>query len=92
MARDIEIAKLREQTDLVALVGESVVLMAKGRCHTGACPKCGGDLHVNGALGFFHCFGCKESGGAIDWVMLRDGASFGAAFKMLASRATEKTR
>src|SRR5262249_15999138 len=43
-------------------------------------------FHVNPDRGFFHCFGCKESGGAIDFVMKHDGLTFPEAVRLLADR------
>jgi DNA primase len=42
---------------------------------------------VNPDRGFFHCFGCKESGSAIDFVMKHDGYTFPEAVRALAERA-----
>lgn len=49
----------------------------------GACPWCEGRLAVQGRRGFFHCFGCKASGTAIDWMMKMHGESFRDAVERL---------
>ena len=84
------IALVKERTDLVALVGETVKLVRRGRSFVGLCPfhqEKTPSFHVNAERGFFHCFGCKESGGAVDFVMKVEGQSFPEAIRMLADRA-----
>ncbi|WP_394849442.1 DNA primase [Pendulispora brunnea] len=85
------IALVRERTDIVALILESVpTLKRRGRSFTGLCPfhkEKSPSFHVNPDRGFFHCFGCKEGGSAIDFVMKLDGLSFPEAVRALAERA-----
>jgi DNA primase len=84
------IARVKERTDLVALVAESVKLTRRGRSFVGLCPfhqEKSPSFHVNAERGFFHCFGCKESGGAVDFVMKTEGQTFPEAIRMLAERA-----
>jgi DNA primase len=82
---------VRDRTDIVALIAESVPsLKRRGRSFVGLCPfhkEKTGSFHVNPDRGFFHCFGCKEAGSAIDFVMKHDGATFPEAVRMLAERA-----
>jgi DNA primase len=90
LIRPETIAQVRERTDLVALVSESVPsLKRRGRSFVGLCPfhkEKTGSFHVNPDRGFFHCFGCKESGSAIDFVMKHDGLTFPEAVRLLADR------
>jgi DNA primase len=84
------IALVKERTDLVALVGETVKLVRRGRSFVGLCPfhqEKTPSFHVNAERGFFHCFGCKESGGAVDFLMKVEGQSFPEAIRSLADRA-----
>jgi DNA primase len=85
------IALVRDRTDIVALVSESVPsLKRRGRSWVGLCPfhkEKTGSFHVNPDRGFFHCFGCKERGSAIDFVMKQEGATFPEAVRSLAERA-----
>lgn len=84
------IALVKERTDLVALVGESVKLVRRGRSFVGLCPfhqEKTPSFHVNAERGFFHCFGCKESGSAVDFLMKIEGQSFPEAIRALADRA-----
>lgn len=85
------IALVRERTDIVALITESVpTLKRRGRSWVGLCPfhkEKTGSFHVNPDRGFFHCFGCKEAGSAIDFVMKLEGQTFPEAVRGLAERA-----
>jgi DNA primase len=85
------IALVRDRTDIVALIAESVPsLKRRGRSFVGLCPfhkEKTGSFHVNPDRGFFHCFGCKEAGSAIDFVMKHDGSTFPEAVRALAERA-----
>jgi DNA primase len=84
------IALVRERTDLVALISETVRLTRRGRSFTGLCPfhkEKSPSFHVNPERGFFHCFGCQKHGSAIDFVMEADGQSFVEAVRSLAERA-----
>ncbi|HLM74616.1 MAG TPA: DNA primase, partial [Polyangiaceae bacterium] len=84
------IALVKERTDLVALIGETVRLTRRGRSFTGLCPfhkEKSPSFHVSPERGFFHCFGCKKSGNAIDFTMEIDGQSFVEAVRSLAERA-----
>lgn len=75
----------------MALISESVPsLKRRGRSFTGLCPfhkEKSPSFHVNPDRGFFHCFGCKEGGSAIDFAMKLDGLTFPEAVRALAERA-----
>lgn len=84
------IALVKDRTDLVALIGESVRLVRRGRSFTGLCPfhkEKTPSFHVNPERGFYHCFGCKKTGSAIDFLMEQEGQSFTEAVRTLAARA-----
>ncbi|AKT39818.1 DNA primase [Chondromyces crocatus] len=84
------IALVKERTDLVALIGETVRLTRRGRSFTGLCPfhkEKSPSFHVNAERGFYHCFGCKESGSAVDFVMKIEGQTFAEAVRSLAERS-----
>lgn len=84
------IAQIRDRTDLVALVGESVRLVRRGRSFVGLCPfhkEKSPSFSVSPERGYYYCFGCKENGSAIDFVMKLEGKSFPEAARALAERA-----
>lgn len=77
-------------TDLVALVSQSVSLKRRGKNYVGLCPfhqEKTPSFNVDPVKGYFRCFGCKESGNAIDFVMKRDRLDFLEALKLLAEKA-----
>lgn len=84
------IALVRERTDIASYIGETVRLTRKGRSLSGLCPfhkEKTPSFTVNADRGFFHCFGCKESGSAIDFAMKLHGLTFPEAVRELAERA-----
>lgn len=84
------IAQIRDRTDIVALIGESIKLVRRGRSFLGLCPfhkEKSPSFSVNAERGFFYCFGCKEHGSAIDFVMKLEGKTFPEAARALAERA-----
>ena len=85
------IALIRERTDLVALVQESVPSLKKrGRAWTGLCPfhnEKSPSFNVNQERGFYKCFGCGESGDAFTFAMKEFGYTFHEAARVLAERA-----
>lgn len=87
---DEDIARVRDQTDLVALVGEKVALKRVGQRFVGLCPfhqEKTPSFGVNPDLHLWHCFGCSKSGDAITWVREVDGLDFVDAVEELAKRA-----
>ena len=85
------ISLIRERTDLVALILESVPSLKKrGRSWTGLCPfhkEKSPSFNVNQDRGFFKCFGCGESGDAFTFAMKEFGYTFHEAAHVLADRA-----
>jgi DNA primase len=89
---------VRDRTDIVALIGESVRLVKKGRTWKGCCPfhkEKTPSFHVSPDKGFAFCHGCKKSCDAIDFVQETEGLTFVEAVRMLAERLgleVEETR
>lgn len=84
------IQAIRERTDIVAVIGETMKLVRRGRSFVGLCPfhqERTPSFHVSPDRGFFHCFGCKESGSVFDFLMKTEGLSFREAAQRLAERA-----
>lgn len=85
-----DVQKVREATDLVALVAERTQVKRKGRDFWACCP-----LHqektpsfkIDPSTQLWHCFGCDEGGSAFDLVMKMDDLSFPEAVRKLAERA-----
>lgn len=83
------IDRVREQANIVELVGESVKLTRRGRSFVGLCPfhkEKTPSFHVNEERGFYHCFGCNVSGDGIKFVQETEGLTFIEAIRALAER------
>lgn len=89
--RDREIVeRVRDATDLLALVGQAVKLRKQGSAHVGLCPfhaERSPSFQVVPNRGFYHCFGCGKHGDAFAWLMEREGMSFPEALEQLARAA-----
>lgn len=84
------LAAIRERTDIVAVLAETVKLTRKGRSLVGLCPfhkESTPSFHVNAERGLFYCFGCKEKGSVFDFLMKLEGLSFPEAAERLAGLA-----
>ncbi len=81
--------KIREEADIVQVIGECVELKRSGTRFTGLCPfhaEKTPSFSVNPQGRFFHCFGCGESGDVFSFVMKYYRLSFPEALKELARR------
>jgi DNA primase len=81
--------RVRQEANVVEIIGESVKLQKRGRSYVGLCPfhkEKTPSFHVNAERGFYHCFGCHESGDAIKFVQQTEGLSFLDAVRRLAER------
>lgn len=92
MARisDDDIRRVRDATDLVALVSERVVLKQKARLYWGCCPfhaEKTPSFKVDPATQLWHCFGCGLGGDVYGFVMRSDNMEFLDAVRLLADRA-----
>ena len=84
------IARVREQTDIVSLIGESVALKRSGASFKGLCPfhpEKSPSFYVHPQRQFFHCFGCQASGDVLTFVTRLEGVAFPEALRRLAERA-----
>ena len=89
--RDRELVeRVRDATDLLALVGSAVKLRKQGSAHVGLCPfhaERSPSFQVVPNRGFYHCFGCGKHGDAFSWLMEREGMTFPEALEQLARAA-----
>lgn len=82
--------RIKEQVDLVDLVGDYVVLKPRGRYAMGLCP-----FHQEKTPSFavysdsqhFRCFGCGKAGDVFSFLMEREGLSFRESMERLADKA-----
>jgi DNA primase len=87
-----EDAKLRvkDATDLVALIESYLPLKPKGRQFVALCPfhaEKSPSFYVTPDKQFYHCFGCGKNGDVFTFLMEREGLTFREAMEMLADRA-----
>jgi DNA primase len=83
-------SRVLQNTDIVALVGQTVRLKRRGKDFVGLCPfhqEKTPSFSVNPAKQRFYCYGCEKGGNAIDFVMLRDRVEFKDGLKILAEAA-----
>ena len=82
------IQTVRDRVDLAELVGRHVTLTKKGASFWGLCPFHGEktpSFHVRPDRGFYHCFGCEESGNAFDFLIRFENLTFPEAVRSLAA-------
>ena len=87
-----DVDRVRDATDLAALIGEHIALRPKGREHIGLCPF--HDDHspsltvvTHKGNGFYKCHSCGAAGDAFNFVMDFLRKDFGEALRYLADRA-----
>ncbi len=81
------IDQLKEQANIVDLVGRYVRLKKAGSGYQGLCPfhdEKTPSFHVNPQKNFFHCFGCGASGDTLAFLMRQDSLEFSDAVHRLA--------
>jgi len=77
--KSIDISSLLDNIDIVEVISGYAGLNKRGKQYLGICP-----LHnektpsfsVNREKGLWHCFGCKEGGNVISFLMKIEGKSF----------------
>ena len=87
---DEDVARVRESTDIIALIGEQLALKRVGSRYRGLCPfhqEKTASFYVNPELGVYRCFGCQASGDAITFVREMEHLDFVEAVERLAGKA-----
>ncbi len=87
---DEDVARVRSETDIVALVSQYSQLRRVGQRWVGLCPfhaEKTPSFSVNETDGLYHCFGCKASGDAITFIREIEHLGFVDAVENLAGRA-----
>lgn len=85
-----DIDQVRERTNIEEVIGEYVTLKSAGvGSKKGLCPfhdERTPSFHVRPQLGFYHCFGCGESGDVYTFLQKMDHITFVEAVERLAAR------
>lgn len=87
---DEDVVRVRESTDMVALVGEHLALKRVGARYRGLCPfhqEKTPSFYVNPELGLYKCFGCNAGGDAITFVREIEHLDFVEAVERLAAKS-----
>ncbi|MBW6519685.1 MAG: DNA primase [Desulfoarculaceae bacterium] len=87
--RDSVTAQVKEQADIVQIIGESVDLKRAGARFLGRCPFHGEktpSFSVHPGQQFYYCFGCGESGDVFSFMMKYHNLDFPTALQELARR------
>lgn len=88
--RDTDVAHVRERTRIEDVIGEYIQLKnAGGGQRKGLCPfhdEKTPSFHVTPSRGFYHCFGCQESGDVITFIMKMEHLTFTETIERLAER------
>lgn len=89
-----QIDEVRQRTDIVELISSyGVSLQSTGSGYKACCPfhnEKTPSFHVNPSNGFYHCFGCGESGTVITFVQKQEGLTFMEALRKLAEKCGVK--
>ncbi len=83
------ISQIKEAVRIEEVVGEFVTLRRRGANLLGCCPfhnEKTPSFTVSPAKNIFKCFGCGESGGAIDFVIKHEHLSYPDALRFLAKK------
>ena len=88
--RQSDVEEVKARTNIADIVGEHVSLKSAGvGSLKGLCPfhdERSPSFHVRPQLGYYHCFGCGESGDAYTFLQRMDHVSFTEAVERLAGR------
>jgi len=82
--------RVREATDIAAIIGQYVTLRKRGKNLVGLCPfhtEKTPSFTVHPDRQFYHCFGCGKGGDVFTFLMEHEGWSFPEALKYLAEKA-----
>src|SRR5580693_9103699 len=81
--------KVKQQADIVRVIGEYVSLRKSGQNFVGLCPfhqEKTPSFAVHPVKQIFHCFGCGVGGDVFKFVMLMDSLPFPEALRRVAEK------
>lgn len=80
---------VKQQTDIVRIVGEYIKLRKSGANWSALCPfhkEKSGSFYLYPATASYYCFGCHEHGDVFTFVMKMDNVSFPEAVRSVATK------
>ncbi|AND16710.1 DNA primase [Rathayibacter tritici] len=88
--RQSDVEEIKARVNIGDVIGEYVTLKSAGvGSLKGLCPfhdERSPSFHVRPQAGFYHCFGCQESGDVYSFIMKMDHSSFSETVERLAGR------
>ncbi|NQX27822.1 DNA primase [Microbacteriaceae bacterium VKM Ac-2854] len=85
-----DVEEVKARTNIADIVGDYVTLKSAGiGSMKGLCPfhdERSPSFHVRPQAGFYHCFGCQESGDVYSFIMKMDHSSFSETVERLAAK------
>ena len=81
--------RVKQQADIVRVIGEYVRLKKSGQNFSGLCPfhqEKTPSFSVHATKQFYHCFGCGKSGDVFQFVMEMDKSAFPEAVRTVAEK------
>ncbi len=87
---DEDIVRVREATDIVAVISQYTQLKRVGRRFSGLCPfhaEKSPSFSVNAEQGLYYCFGCAAKGDAISFLREKEQLDFVGAVERLAQKS-----
>lgn len=81
--------RVKQQADIVRVIGDYVRLRKAGQNFTGLCPfhqEKTPSFSVHATKQFYHCFGCGKSGDVFKFVMEMDKSTFPEAVRTVATK------
>ncbi|MBF4462069.1 MULTISPECIES: DNA primase [unclassified Rathayibacter] len=88
--RQQDVEEVKARVNIGDVIGEYVTLKSAGvGSLKGLCPfhdERSPSFHVRPQAGFYHCFGCQESGDVYSFIMRMDHTSFSETVERLAAR------
>ncbi|GAA3864893.1 DNA primase [Leifsonia kafniensis] len=90
LIKQSDIEEVKARTNIADIIGDYVSLKSAGvGSMKGLCPfhdERSPSFHVRPQVGFYHCFGCGESGDVYSFLQKMDHVSFSEAVERLAGR------
>ncbi len=92
---DEDVARVRDESDIVAVISQYTQLRRVGRRFSGLCPFHGEktpSFSVNAEEGVYYCFGCGVGGDTITFIREKEQLDFVGAVEWLANKANIQLR
>lgn len=90
LIRQSDVEEVKARTNIADIIGDYVSLKSAGvGSLKGLCPfhdERSPSFHVRPQVGFYHCFGCSESGDVYSFLQKMDHVTFAEAVERLAGR------